>query len=75
MTNKKCPYCGGNPRLMVRQYRFLGQYDNGTKVITYGFYIKCSKCHARGGMFTLTTSDKNDPVAVEGAWANWNMRV
>ena len=77
MTNKKCPYCGGNPKLMVRQQKFIGQYESGGKVITYGFYIKCTKCHARGGVFTITTDkdNKNDPVALKGAWDNWNMRV
>lgn len=75
MTIKQCPFCNGSPRVMVREQRFLGQYENGTKVKQLAFYVKCNRCHSRGGVFTLITDNTKDELGIEYAIENWNLRV
>ena len=45
---KPCPFCGGKAKVSHRQYRFIGQYDDGTKRIRFAFYGICNRCKAKG---------------------------
>ena len=50
---KKCPFCGGNARVSVRQRLFIGWVGEfGNKKIDYAAQVICNKCHARGGVVT-----------------------
>ena len=49
---KPCPFCGGKAKVSYRQYRFKGQYDDGTKRIKFAFYGICNRCKATGGTVT-----------------------
>lgn len=45
-----CPFCGSaSVRLANREGKFLGQNVFGVKKIIAYSYVKCNKCHARGG--------------------------
>lgn len=48
MKLKPCPFCGGAPKIMARQSRFLGQNCFGNKKLMWTVYVKCNKCHSRG---------------------------
>lgn len=75
MTIKQCPFCNGNPRVMVREQWYFGQFEDGRKDKLLCFYVKCNRCHARGGTFTLHTDDTKDELGIEYAIKNWNLRV
>lgn len=77
---KKCPFCGGNARVSVRQKLFIGwvgEFEN--KKINYAAQVICNKCHARGGIITgIFVSDsqlKHDLEWLgERAIESWNRR-
>lgn len=75
MMIKQCPFCNGNPKVMVREQRYLGRYENGKKDKLLGFYVKCNRCHARGGLYTLYTDNTKDEHGIRNAIVNWNTRV
>lgn len=72
---KPCPFCNGTPKLIVKEQRFFGTRNDGTKDILLGFYIRCNRCYARGGVFTLYTNDRSDEIGIDGAIENWNKRT
>lgn len=49
---RNCPFCGGKAKVSCRQYRFIEQYDDGTKRIKYAFYGICNRCKATGSTIT-----------------------
>lgn len=71
---KPCPFCGGSPRVIVRQQKYLGQYEDGRKELLLGFYVKCNRCHARGGLSCYYTDDREFPLGIGDAIENWNNR-
>lgn len=56
---KHCPFCGGKARIMYKQGHFYGRNGFGNIKAEYKVYIKCNKCHARGGL--VTTEPLIDP--------------
>ena len=75
MRVKQCPFCGGNPKIMVREQKYFGQYEDGRKDKLYGFYVKCTRCHARGPLFTMYNVPKDNEYAIAKAKFRWNDRL
>ena len=71
---KSCPFCNGKPKIMVREQKFLGQYENGKKDKLLGFYVRCNRCYARGGLYTLYTDNPNNELGIKHAIEKWNYR-
>ena len=78
---RNCPFCGGRAKVSYRQYRFIKQYDDGTKRIKYAFYGICNRCKATGGTITgeihcgLGQSRDDFRFYEELAAEAWNRRV
>ena len=78
---KPCPFCGGKAKVSYRQYRFKGQYDDGTKRIKFAFYGICNRCKATGGTVTgeihcgLVQSRDDFRFYEELAAEAWNRRA
>lgn len=45
---KRCPFCGGKPKISARQSGFFGENCFGNKKLEWTVYIKCNKCRSRG---------------------------
>ncbi len=78
---KPCPFCGGKAKVSCRQYRFVCQYDDGTKRIKFAFYGICNRCKATGGTVTgeihcgLVRSRDDFAFYEELAAEAWNRRA
>lgn len=78
---RECPFCGGKAKVSYRQYRFMGQYDDGTKRIKFAFYGICNRCKATGGTITgeihcgLVKSRDDFAFYEELAAETWNRRA
>ena len=86
MEIKKCPCCGGKPKVISKQKNFLGWRGNGTRAIEYCIYVKCNRCHSRGKPIKTKAFDsileknrrdfKSEVLPyVERAVEAWNRRV
>lgn len=77
---KPCPFCGGKAKISNRQYRFIGQCDDGTKRIKFAFYGICNRCKATGSTITgeihcgLVRSRDDFAFYEELAAEAWNRR-
>lgn len=84
MQNDKlllCPFCGGeSARAITKERLFLGQNEFAVKKIDVVGYVKCNKCHARGGTVSAilykNTKTYFDDIAKlkEEAIKLWNTR-
>lgn len=51
---KPCPFCGGKARMTKRQIRYFGTNYQGEKKIRMAVQVMCSRCKARGPVYTST---------------------
>lgn len=64
---KLCPFCNGNPRLVVFKDPYVTSYVN------YNFCVSCDDCGGEGA--TSESVQNNDcRGAIDEAIVNWNAR-
>ena len=77
--NKKCPFCGGNSKVSIREAEFLGFNGMGVKIRTFFVQVLCNRCLARGpihrtpkiiGSYTEKEFNEWKKIAI----ALWNKR-
>lgn len=71
MELKPCPFCGGNAKVSLRDMRFIGRNEFGSKKIKCAAQVICNKCRARGPVYTASLINPYDRTCQESAAYKW----
>lgn len=68
---KPCPFCGGNAKISLREMKFIGHNDFGSKKIKCGAQVICNRCRARGPLYIAELIDPYDRDCQKSAPYIW----